>query len=384
MVADVPADPNSGVAGTEFQTLLALRQLGHEVDALWADAMPRRIAHPNLHYLLELPRSFVRVIESACRRKDYDVIHCNQPHAYLAAKRHRRLGRPGVFVNRSHGFETHAAQVLSQWRTRWAMPERVFPKNLPGWVIDAGMRRHCHQVLRFADGVIVSCTLDREYILNKGGISPERVAVIPQAVPSLYQERTVACLTPERLNQLLVIGPPRFWKGPDVLGPAVSTLMARDPAVCLTWVCASTERAVAAGFITASERGRVRFQDPLPQERLIDLYDRHGILLFPSLFEGFGKVFLEAMARGLCVVASNTGGMRDLISPGRDGLLVPVGDTDALGKGIQWLLDHPGLAANMGVQARQTAQAYSWDRVGRETVDFYQHLAYLRQENSGV
>ena len=45
--------------------------------------------------------------------------------------------------------------------------------------------------------------------------------------------------------------------------------------------------------------------------------------LYSSLFEGFGKVALEAMARGLCVIASDVGSMRDVIHSGQDGVLIP-------------------------------------------------------------
>jgi glycosyltransferase involved in cell wall biosynthesis len=51
------------------------------------------------------------------------------------------------------------------------------------------------------------------------------------------------------------------------------------------------------------------------------IYDDHGVFLFPSFFEEFGKAFLESMSRGLVLVASNNGGMRDVIKEGQSGLL---------------------------------------------------------------
>src|SRR5262249_43903224 len=86
LMADVPRDPNSGAAGTEVQTAEALRALGHEVDEVWAPQLGRRIAHGNLHYLFELPRTYRREMKRALTAKRYDVIHVNQPHGYLAAK----------------------------------------------------------------------------------------------------------------------------------------------------------------------------------------------------------------------------------------------------------------------------------------------------------
>ncbi|WP_093027235.1 glycosyltransferase family 4 protein [Thiocapsa roseopersicina] len=377
-VSDVPADPNSGAAGTEYQTILALRAGGHDVDAIWADGMPRRITHPNLHYLLELPGSFARAIREACIRKTYDVIHCNQPHAFLAAREHRSLGRPGVFVNRSHGFETHVMAALGDWRNRWGLRERRFPRNLPGAVIDAGVRRHCRLVLRYANGLIVSSGADRSYVLSCYNVAADRVALIPQAAPEAYRMTPVRAQTPERLRRLLFVGPSIFIKGPNVLGAAVSALLAIDPGLTFTWVCARDEQRLAASHITAQVLSRVLFQDPMPQKELLDCYDRHGVFLFPSLFEGFGKAFLEAMARGLCVVASNTGGMADVITSGRDGVLVPAGDSVALADAVRGLVGRPDWARAIAAEARQTALDYSWTRVGHETAEFYQSLLSMR------
>lgn len=377
-VADVPADPNSGAAGTEFQTMMALRQLGHEVDTLWADAIPCRIAHPNLHYMIELPGAFARVIRRACRGQHYDVIHCNQPQAYLAAREHQALGRPGVFVNRSHGFESHMASVLNGWRQQWGITERHFPRNVPGALVDAAMRRHCRLIVHYADGLIVSSQADLSFILDRYSVTSNQVVCIAQAVPNSFLESPQQPLTSERLRNLLVIGPPRFWKGPDVLGPAVTTLMDRYPDLRMTWVCAKAERSDASGYLSGSARSRITFEDPMPQDKLLSLYDRHGIFLFPSLFEGFGKVFLEAMSRGLCVIASATGGMADVIKSEGDGILVPVGNVEALGLAVIRVIEEPVLADRLSAGARSVAKGYSWGRVARLTAEFYESLIRMR------
>ena len=86
MMSDTPADPNRGAAGTEVRTMHALRALGHEVDAIWADDLGRRIQHGNLHILLEQPRAYERAVVAALARKEYDVVHLNQPHGFRAAR----------------------------------------------------------------------------------------------------------------------------------------------------------------------------------------------------------------------------------------------------------------------------------------------------------
>ena len=84
-MADTPANPDSGAAGTEYQTMLALRRLGHEVDAIWGTDLPRRVAHGNLHCLLELPFAYRHRLLKRLWTTTYDIVHVNQPHGYLAA-----------------------------------------------------------------------------------------------------------------------------------------------------------------------------------------------------------------------------------------------------------------------------------------------------------
>ena len=106
----------------------------------------------------------------------------------------------------------------------------------------------------------------------------------------------------------------------------------------------------------------------------MDLYDSHGIFVFPSLHEGFGKAFLEAMCRGLCVVASRVGGMADVITSGRDGILVEVGDAAACAEEILRLGRSADLCAAMSARGRARALEYSWERTAREIAAFYTRL----------
>src|SRR2546426_12134532 len=86
LMADVPRDPNAGAAGTEVQTSEALQRLGHEVDEVWAPRLGRRIAHGNLHYLIELPRAYRREMKRARPPKRYDGIHLQPPPRHPPAK----------------------------------------------------------------------------------------------------------------------------------------------------------------------------------------------------------------------------------------------------------------------------------------------------------
>jgi len=114
------------------------------------------------------------------------------------------------------------------------------------------------------------------------------------------------------------------------------------------------------------------------------LYDDHGIMLFPSLFEGFGKVPLESMARGLCLIASPVGGVPDLVSDGVDGVIVAPGDADALQRAALRLLDDTGFARAVSEAARRRALEFTWARVARESAAFYERLGRLPPRENGA
>ncbi|PIP01430.1 MAG: hypothetical protein COX55_11035 [Zetaproteobacteria bacterium CG23_combo_of_CG06-09_8_20_14_all_54_7] len=379
-VADVPPDPNSGAAGTEYQTIQALRAMGHEVDAIWSDSLPHRIRHPNLHNLLELPAAFRDAIAKSCSRQDYHIIHANQPFAYLAAKDHLTTGRKGVFVSRSHGFEMAMHEQLSIWYNRMGIQERRFPKSILGRAVDYGTGRSCRLIAQYAEGFIVSSTVDQTFLIDRLHVPPNRVACIAQAPPVGFQAAPPTVFS-ESCNRLLVIGPASFSKGIHVISEAWNRLVVDYPSLSLTWVCHASEVDEARKIFSAIARERTTFLEPVSQEALIKIYDQHDIFIFPSLYEGFGKAPLEAMARGLCVVASDTGGMRDIITSGKDGVLIEVGNINQLISAVSSLHSDVAIARDIGALARETALKYSWNRVACETLEFYERL--LRRKSTG-
>jgi len=99
--------------------------------------------------------------------------------------------------------------------------------------------------------------------------------------------------------------------------------------------------------------------------------DDHGLFLFPSLFKGFGKAPIEAMARGLCVVAPDEGGMANLIESGTNGFLVKPGDAEAFSKRLMELSGNRPRIKAMSKRARNTATKFTWRQCAILATDFY-------------
>ncbi|TWU04989.1 glycosyltransferase family 4 protein [Stieleria varia] len=372
--ADVPPNPDSGAAGTVFQMNQALRGLGHEVHEIWAADLGRRIKHGNLHYILELPFAYRREIRKMMRRNEYDVVELNQPHAWLAAADFRRSGCPGVFVNRSHGHEVRFSELESSWRPIQKRSPGI-TQRLCSDLVRRRIAFHWNRVIKHSDGIIVSCDQDAGFLETRYGLRRDRIAVINQGVPDEYLERPVKPMTPERMRNIIYAGNFVACKGPFILAECIVELLTANPELRFSWVCDARDHAKALELIDSKVRHQIRMIDWMPQSQLIRLYDEHGLLLFPSFFEGFGKVPLEAMSRGLCVIANDLGGMSDYIKHGTNGFLTQPGDRSAIIEYATKLLGSSELASRVGREATKTAFRYSWARSAEHAVRFYRDCA---------
>lgn len=382
--SDVMPDPNAGASGTIWQMIEALRRLGHDVESFWSSDLGRRIQHGNLHYLLELPYLYRREVRRRTKTVGYDIIELNQPHAFLAADEHQRSARTGVFVNRSHGHEVRSEEALARWRECRGFTDDRSPLRtaLSAWV-RRRLDRQWEQIAAVSDGFVVSCRQDRDFLCTRYAVPPARVGLITQGVPDLFLQRPVLPFTEARRQRLLYVGQLAFFKAPQVLAAMVNALLTQRPETTMTWVCGRTHHAAAAQFIEPNVRSRVQLLDWMTQHELVDVLDRHGVFLFPSYFEGFGKAPLEAMSRGLCVVASDCGGMRDYIRDGRNGRLVPVGDPAAGVKAVLETMDNLETCRRMSSAARATTELHSWDRCAIDATAFYRQLLGLKRISTG-
>lgn len=154
--------------------------------------------------------------------------------------------------------------------------------------------------------------------------------------------------------QLLAVGAVSQRKGYDVLVAALRDLADLDWHLTIVGSLDHAPAASAAlhAAIQASQlRQRVTVAGAVNEDRLTRLYDRTDVFVSPSLFEGYGMVLAEAMARGLPLVAS-TGGAAAETVPDAAGLKVPAGDASSLREALRLMIADPAL--------RRTCADGSW------------------------
>lgn len=369
-LADTPPNPDSGASGTDVQTVRALRELGHEVDDVWSDALPHRWKHGNLHYAFELPRAYRTAVRQRLAHKAYDVVLASQPHAYLAARWVRRHAPGTLFLNRSHGWEAHVEDTLAPHRERLGVPRWHFPRGLVGRPLAALLRHHCQWAADACHGIVVSASGCRDYVVESHGLDPARVVVIPQAAPASYLGTEPPAHDQRPAGSVLLVTTPSFVKGVDDALAIMQASHAEGLPLRFSWVVDARAHDLLRARLGPVWKDVLTLVAPMDQASLRSIYDQHRLFLFPSLFEGFGKAGLEAMSRGCCVVASDVGGMRDVIQRGITGYTRPAGDRQGMLRDLVEAAASPDKTAAIGAEARATARKLTWHSCTSDLVRF--------------
>ena len=168
--------------------------------------------------------------------------------------------------------------------------------------------------------------------------------------------------------QLLAVGAVVPRKAYDLLVRALSPLADRDWRLTIAGPADRSAEALAALRAALLEGGlghRVTLLGAVDQQRLAELYAKADIFVMSSLYEGYGMVLGEAMARGLPIVCT-TGGAAAETAPDTAAIKVPPGDQAALTAAIGRLIDEPDLRARMADAAWAAAQGLPrWEDTAR-------------------
>lgn len=141
----------------------------------------------------------------------------------------------------------------------------------------------------------------------------------------------------------------------------------------------------AVAALQATRDGVVWIEAMLPREQLVPLISGATVFVVPSVYEPLGIVNLEAAACGTAVVASDVGGIPEVVDDGRTGLLVPYDPDDAeafaagLAARMTELLADPDRAARMGAAGRERVLAeFGWPAIARQTLGVYDAVLTAR------
>ncbi len=113
---------------------------------------------------------------------------------------------------------------------------------------------------------------------------------------------------------------------------------------------------------------QVRLLGRITEQEKADYLNAANLFVMPSSHEGFGISYLEAMAAGCPVIASDQGGQTEFLQSGKHGFLVPVGDVDAIAQSVRTLAETPKLRQKMSEENINLAQSFSWNNIARQYI----------------
>lgn len=184
-------------------------------------------------------------------------------------------------------------------------------------------------------------------------------------------------------QQVGPVGPLRLlFVGNVTPRKGLHTLLAALPSGCELDVAGSltVDSAYARALQARPARSPVRWHGRVSDDALADLFGRTQALVVPSQYEGYGIVYLEAMAFGVPVIASTAGAAREIVTDGVDGLLVPPEDPARLAAAIDTLRD-PARRARMRMAARaRFEQLPGWEHSCAQIREF---LTSMRAPHRG-
>jgi alpha-maltose-1-phosphate synthase len=120
----------------------------------------------------------------------------------------------------------------------------------------------------------------------------------------------------------------------------------------------------------------VRLAGVLPPHEVAKIYRESNLFVFPSVSEGLAEVVLEAMATALPVVTTDKSGANDCLEHGKEGLIVPARDVDAMADAILWCYQHRDESRAMGRAARSRIESeFTIDHYIERQIALYRSLA---------
>ena len=122
-------------------------------------------------------------------------------------------------------------------------------------------------------------------------------------------------------------------------------------------------------------RWRVNFTGFIPDQELVALMRSADVLVIPSIYEPFGIVALEGMAAGVPVVASQVGGLAEVVEHEKTGEYVYMRNPDSIAWGVERVLGNPGHAAWLVKNGHEAVErVYSWEAVAKKTTELYEKI----------
>ncbi len=293
--------------------------------------------------------------------RQYDVVHAHDWLVCFAARTLKHgTGAPLVAT-------IHATESGRQGGLHTPMQHYIHTVE---WLLtyDAWRVICCSQTMAAEVESVLRVPPDKVRVIANG-VDPERLRCA-DAPGELAGFRGRWAREGERI--VLFVGRLVREKGVEVLIDAMPEVLAAHPEAKLVvagggWWGHLAERAASRGV-----GHKVAFAGFVSEDDLRRFYATADVGVFPSLYEPFGIVALEAMAAGVPVVTSDIGGFREVVRHGETGLHTRANNAHSLAEGINRVLSDAGFAERLRRRGREEAkERFGWEKAGERTLAVY-------------
>jgi glycosyltransferase involved in cell wall biosynthesis len=186
----------------------------------------------------------------------------------------------------------------------------------------------------------------------------------PVAVSTLQNDFRIICVS--RITQR---------KGIKFLIEAVAKLSEKYPNVSLKIIGEGDEKKNLENFVMENKMEKfVKFLGLMPHNQLPKEYSNANVFVLPSLNEGMSNTMLEALASGLPIIATDTGGTKELLNDGENGFIIKMKNSADIVEKIEELLKNKELGQKMALESRKMAENFSWEKVASQYAEMYQKI----------
>jgi glycosyltransferase involved in cell wall biosynthesis len=357
LACNTPADDKLGTPKIVLREAEQLERLGVEVDRVFRESLPRPWSGRPAD--LTAPVRVAAALLGRAKKSDVVDIAGWDAWAYASIPRLAR-GRQAV-VCRSNGL--------------WArvLPTEPRPggrlKQLGRNAYQSAVFLHWEKAsIRSSHFTRVLSSPDRDDIVLRGWKAADRIAVVNPAADEAFDSEVPL----EERDGVVFMGSWLARKGKRAAAAALSRLLVSRPELVVSVLGAGFPESVVRDDFDAAVRERVKVVPVATPAELARAIAVAKVLVFPTLYEGFGLVVLEGMRAGLAVVTTPTGAGIDAVRDGETGLVVPVDDDTATENAVRRLLDDDPLRRRLAQAGRATARERTWRRSAEELLRCYE------------
>jgi glycosyltransferase involved in cell wall biosynthesis len=372
-----PMDPDTGAPGVTSDLGSRFRAEGHTVNHFSFDDMPRWF--PSRAVTLFFPVFLAWRIWRLSARQTIDVVDASSGDLWIWASLRRRNRVRPLLVTRSHGLEhTAHEQLLEDERRGTVKLSWKYPIYYGGFRLWEVARS-----LRLSDIDLFLNRADLEYAVEKLGIPREKAKLTVNGIGENFQDLPFTPVADRVQGHIKIaqIGSYIPRKGVAYGAAALNRVLRRHPSIKVSLLGTQAPAETVLADFDPEVREQVVVVPTFKREQLPSLLNDHHIKLLPTTFEGFSVSLVEAMACGLAPVTTTTPGPMEIVRDGVNGALVPARDSEAIVEALERLVGDMHLLDRLRRGAYETAQRYTWRRIGKETLALYRDALAHKEES---